>query len=157
MCPIHDWNAKSQDRTETASFRECFAGKAFPRDTRKTFCFTELSYLIHTSFTHTIYTPITHRCWGMLLRENPSLRVRDCYSHNSLQNSLWIFLNSYISISITLRGWLPKHLSHHFKVSSEVLVLLGSIERSQALVDAIGRIAGSEKLDKTRFWETLLE
>ena len=72
MCPAHDWNVKSQDRMETIGFHECLAGKAFPRDTRETFFFVELSYLIHTFFTHTIYTPITHRCWGVLLRENPS-------------------------------------------------------------------------------------
>ena len=42
-------------------------------------------------------------------------------------------------------------------MSSEVLALLGSIERSQALADAIGHIAGSEELNKTRFREGLLE
>ena len=72
MCPAHDWNVKSQDRMETASFCECLAGKAFPQDTRETFCFAELSYLIHTYFTHTIYTSITYKRWGVLLRENPS-------------------------------------------------------------------------------------
>ena len=71
MCLAHDWNAKSKDRMETAGFRKCLAGKAFPQDTRETFCFVELSYLIHAFFTHTIYTPITQRCWGVLLRENP--------------------------------------------------------------------------------------
>ena len=43
-----------------ASFRECLVGKAFSRDTRETFCFTNLSYLIYQDFTHTIYTHITH-------------------------------------------------------------------------------------------------
>ena len=57
---------------ETAGFRECLTDKAFPRNTCKTFCFAELSYLIHTICTHTIYIPITHRCWGVLLRENLS-------------------------------------------------------------------------------------
>ena len=42
-------------------------------------------------------------------------------------------------------------------MSSEILVLLGSIEKSQALADAIGRIARFGKLDKTRFREVLLE
>ena len=57
---------------ETAGFRECLTGKAFPQDTHETFCFAELSYLIYTFCTHTIYTFITHICWGILLRENPS-------------------------------------------------------------------------------------
>ena len=42
-------------------------------------------------------------------------------------------------------------------MSSKISVLLGSIGRSQALVDVIGRITGSRKLDKTRFREVLLE
>ena len=72
ICIAHDWNAKSQDRMETAGFRECLAGKAFPRDTRETICFAILSYLLHYILTHTIYTIITHRCWEVLLKENPS-------------------------------------------------------------------------------------
>ena len=41
-------------------------------DTRETFCFSRLCYLIHTFYTHTIYTHITHKCEGVLLRENPN-------------------------------------------------------------------------------------
>ena len=59
-------------RVKTGWRQLVFASKAFRRDTRETFCFVELSYLIHTICTHTIYTPITHRCWRVLLRENPS-------------------------------------------------------------------------------------
>ena len=59
---------------KTAVFREYLAGKAFPRGTRKTFCSANLYYLIHTFCTHTIYTHITHNCWGMLLGENRSLK-----------------------------------------------------------------------------------
>ena len=57
---------------KTAGFCECFTGKAFPQDTRKRVCFAILSYLLHYILTHTIYTIITHRCWRVLLRENPS-------------------------------------------------------------------------------------
>ena len=57
---------------ETAVSREYLAGKAFPRDTRKTFYSARLYYLIHTFCTHTIYTQITHKYYGVLLRENPS-------------------------------------------------------------------------------------
>ena len=46
---------------ETAVSREYLAGKAFPRDTRKTFYSARLYYLIHTLCTHTIYTHITHK------------------------------------------------------------------------------------------------
>ena len=72
MCLAHDWNVKSQYRMDTVVSREYLAGKAFPRDTRETFCSTSLYYQIHTFCTHTIYTHITHKWWGELLRENPS-------------------------------------------------------------------------------------
>ena len=50
-------------------FRECLASKAFPRDTRETFCFANLSYLIHLVSTHTIYTHITHILKWVFFRE----------------------------------------------------------------------------------------
>ena len=53
----------------TASFRQYFAGKAFSRDTRETFCFAILAYLLHYVFTHTIYTIITHILREVLFRE----------------------------------------------------------------------------------------
>ena len=47
---------------ETAVSREYLAGKAFPLNTRETFCFASLSSLIHTFCAYTIYTHITHKC-----------------------------------------------------------------------------------------------
>ena len=144
---------------ETAGFRECLAGKAFPWDTRETFCFTELSYLIHTFFTHTIYTLITHIRWGVLLREN--------LSHYSRELKIVIptflytihcgFSSTPTSPFLYLWEVDSPNTPHPFKVSNDVLVLLGSIGRSQVLADTIKRIAGSRELDKTRFWEALLE
>ena len=63
---------EESDRMEIAGFREYLVGKAFPQDTGEIFCFAKLSFLIHSIFTHTIYTPITHICWGVLMRENPN-------------------------------------------------------------------------------------
>ena len=57
---------------ETAVIRKYLAGKNFSRDTHETFYSTKLYYLIHTFWTHTIYTLITHKFEGELLRENPS-------------------------------------------------------------------------------------
>ena len=50
-------------------------GSAFPRDTHETFCFARLYYLIHTFWTHTIYTLITYKCKEEFLRENPSKKT----------------------------------------------------------------------------------
>ena len=158
--PYTWWNAKSQERMETARFCECLAGKAFPRDTREMVSFAILSYLLHYILTHTIYAIIIHRCWGVLLRENSIHKpweLEIVILTILYTNCLWIFLNSYLSISIPLRGWYFKHLPHPFRVFSEVLVLLGSIRRSQTFADVIERIAGSGELDKIRFREALLE
>ena len=92
----------------TAMFREYLAGKAFPWNTRETFCSASLYYLIHTFCTHTIYTHITHNCWGELLRENPSQKpweLEIAIPTYLYTFCLWIFLNSYHSTSISLRGW----------------------------------------------------
>ena len=53
----------------TAGFCEYFTSKAFQRDTRETFCFAILAYLLHYVFTHTIYTIITHILRGVLFRK----------------------------------------------------------------------------------------
>ena len=68
---------KESGQMETVVFREYLTGKAFSRDTCKTFCSTNLYYLIHTFCTHTIYAHITHNWWGVLLRENPNLKPRE--------------------------------------------------------------------------------
>ena len=47
---------------ETAVSREYLPGKAFPRDTRETFCSASLYCLIYTFCTLIIYTHITHKC-----------------------------------------------------------------------------------------------
>ena len=144
----------------TVGFHKCFMGKAFPWDTHKALCFANFSYLILQVSTHTIYTHITHILRGVLFREKTLAtileRERLLYPQLSTQ-SIVVFLNSYISISKSLRGWWPKHLPHPFWMSSEVLVLLGSIERSQVLADAIGCIVVFGELNKTQFQEALLE
>ena len=53
---------KESVQMETIVSREYLLGKAFLRDTRETFCFARLYYLIHTFCIHTIYTYITHKC-----------------------------------------------------------------------------------------------
>ena len=57
---------------ETAVSPKYLVSKVFLRDTHETFCFARLCYLIHTFCTHTIYTHITHKCKGVLLRKNLS-------------------------------------------------------------------------------------
>ena len=47
---------------ETAVSHEYITGKAFPQDTRETFCSANLSSLIHTFCAYTTYTHITHKC-----------------------------------------------------------------------------------------------
>ena len=89
-------------------FCECLAGKAFPRDTRETFCFANLLYLIHLVSIHTIYTHITHILKRVLFIEKTLAITLECerlsYPQSSTQ-SIVVFLNSYLSISKSLRSW----------------------------------------------------
>ena len=58
----HTWlECEDSVQIETSVSREYLAGKAFPRDTRETFCSARLYYLIHTFCTYTIYIHITHK------------------------------------------------------------------------------------------------
>ena len=53
----------------------CLASISQVRLSRETFYSTSLYYQIHTFCTHTIYTHITHKWCGELLRENPSKKT----------------------------------------------------------------------------------
>ena len=104
-CWAHDWNAKSHDRW---SFRECLTSKAFPQNTRKTFCFAILSFVFYQVFTHTVYTLITHILKGVLYKEKTLVYTLESYRllyPQSSTHSLVVFLYSYLSISKSLRGW----------------------------------------------------
>ena len=160
MCPAHDWNAKSQDRMETTGFCECIAGKAFSRDTHETFYFTEFSYLIHTFCTHTIYPPITHICWGVLLRENPSHKPWE------LEIVIPIILYTiHCGFSSTPTSQFPYPWEidspNTYHTLSECQVRIWcyweALEKAKDGRCNMELVAGSEELDKARFQEALLE
>ena len=92
----------------STGFYECLVSKAFSRDTRETFYFANLSYLIHRVSIQTIYTNITHILRGVLFREKTLVITleseRLSYPQSSTQ-SIVVFLNSYLSIFKFLRGW----------------------------------------------------
>ena len=130
------------------------------RLSHETLCFARLSFMIHSILTHTIYTTITHICWGVFLRENPS------HKHWELEIVIPTILYTITcGFSSTPTSLFPYHWevdssnTYHTlsKYLVRFLVLLGSIWRSQALADVIGRIARFRELDKTRFWEALLK
>ena len=119
---------------ETAVSREYLVDKTFSRDTCETFCFARLYYLIHTFCTYTIYTHITHKWEGEPLRENPSKNTWE------LEIVISTFLHTFVcGISSSPTSPFPYHWevdspnTYHtiFWVSSDRLVLLGSIGRSQ--------------------------
>ena len=69
VCVLH----MTRMRRVSAGWRQlCFASISQVRPSRETFCSAKLSILIHTFCAYTIYTHITHKCWGVLLRENHS-------------------------------------------------------------------------------------
>ena len=143
---------------ETAVFRKCLASKAFPRDTRETFYFSKLSFLIHTFCTYTIYTHITHRCWGVLQRENHSHKPWELKI--VIPTILYTFACGFFS---TPTSPFPYHWEvdspNTYHTLSKCLVRFWCCW--EALDEAKdGRcnmelVAGSEELDETRFREAL--
>ena len=156
MCPAHYWNAKSQDRWRQL----CFASKAFSQDTRKTFCFARLSYLIHTLCTHTIYIIITYKSWGVLLRKNPS--------HKPWELEI-VIPTIFYTISCKFSSTLTSPFSYPWEVNSpntyhtlsECSVRFWccweALEEAKDGKCNMELVAGSGEVDKTWFREALLE
>ena len=163
MCFVHDWNATSQDRMETAGFCECLAGKVFPWDTHKTFCFAELSYLIHTFCTHTIYTPITHICWcsyseRKTLREVSTIHPLIRESCPFLERNLCSLFSFPFPLLYLLRGDFYLNTTHtHSKCWECFWCYWEVLEEAKDGECNMELVAGFGELDKTRFREILLE
>ena len=145
---------------ETAVFREYLVGKTFPWDTCETFCSANLYYPIHTFCTHTIYTHITHNCLGVLLRENPSQKPWE------LEIAILTYLYTFAcGFSSTPTSPFPYHWKidspNTYHTLSECQVRIWCCWKvSEEAKDGkcnMELVAGSGELDKTRFWEDLLE
>ena len=68
-CRAYDWNTKSHDSLE---FHEYLAGKAFPQNTRETFCLANLSCLpLPSLYPHYIYSHYPLIVRSAFQRENP--------------------------------------------------------------------------------------
>ena len=145
---------------ETVVSRMYLAGKAFPQDTCETFYSASLSSLIYTFCAYTTYTHITHKCWGELLRENPSQTTWELKI--VIPTILYTFV---LRISSSPTSPFP----FHWEVDSPNTyhTLWECQVRSWCYKEALEEVkddrcnmelvAGSRKLDKTWFRETLLE
>ena len=143
---------------EIAVFYKYLAGKAFPRDTRETFCYVRLYYMIHTFCIYTIYTHITHKWEGESLRENPSKNTWE------LEIVIPTFLYTFVC-RISSSSTSP--FSYHWEVDSpntyhtllecQVIVWCCWLEEAKDGRCNMELVARFGELDKTRFWEALLE
>ena len=145
---------------QTAVFREYLAGKAFLQNTYKTFYFARLLFLIHTFYAYTIYTHITHRCWGVLLKENPSHKPWE------LEIVIPIYLYTFAcGFSLTPTSPFPYHWEvdspNTYHTPSECSVRFWHC--CEALEEAkdgrcnMDLVAGSRELEKAWFRVALLE
>ena len=138
----------------------CEYRKAFLRDTRETFCFAKLSILIHTFCAYTIYTHITHKCYGVLLRENPSQTPWEL--EIVIPTILYTIACGFSSIPTSP---FPYHWevdspnTYHTLSECQVIVWCYWKVLEEAKDDRCNMelITGSGELDKTRFREALLE
>ena len=156
MCLAHDWNAKSQYRWRQL----CFTTSSRVRTSRETFCSAKLYYLIHTFWTHTIYTFITHKCKGELLRENPSKKTWE------LEIVIPTILYTFVcGISSSPTSPFPYHWevdstnAYHTLWDCQVRFWCcwKALEEAKDSRYNMKLVAGSGVLDKTQFREVLLE
>ena len=133
---------------ETAVSREYLAGKAFLWDTRETFCFAKLYYLIHTFCTHTIYTHIIHKCSGVLLRENPSQTPWE----------LEIVIPTILyTIACGFSSTPTSPFPYHWGCQVIIRCCWEALEEAKYGICNMKLVAGYGELDKTRLREVLLE
>ena len=136
-------------QTETAVSCEYLAGKAFPQDTRETFCSARLYYLIQTFCTYTIYT---HKWEGEPLREN----------HSKNTWKLEIVIPTTLYTFVCGISWFPTSpFSYHWEVDSpntyhtrsECQVIVWccweALEEAKDGRCNMELVAGSGELDKT--------
>ena len=145
---------------ETDVSREYLMGKAFPRDTRETFCSARLYYLIHTFCTYTIYTYITHKWEGEPLRENPSQTTWELEIITPIILYIFVLGISSSPISPFLYHWeVDSPNTYHTLWKCQVIICCcwEALEEAKDGRCNMELIAGSEELDKTRFREALLE
>ena len=109
---------------------------------------------------HTIYTLIPMICRELpkrILREKPLRKTRLTHPQSSSFNSP---NSSTLTLSIitSLSGTLAKSLSHNTHICEEVIWCLeSSLEGTNSFWLMQWAIAGSSKLEKTKFGITLLE
>ena len=145
---------------ETAVSRKYLAGKAFSWDTCEIFCFASLFSLIHTFCAYTIYTHITHKCWGELLRENPSQTTWEL--EIVIPTILYTFV---LGISLSPTSPFPYYWevdrpnTYHTLWECQVIIWCcwETLEEAKDGRCNVELVTGSGELDKTRFREALLE
>ena len=145
---------------ETTVSCEYLADKAFLRDTCETFYSTSLSSLIHTFCAYTIYTHITHKCWGELLKENTSQTTWEL--EIVIPTILFTFV---LGISSSPTSLFPYHWevdspnTYHTLWECQVIVWCcwEALEEAKDGRCNMELVVESEELDKTRFREALLE
>ena len=111
----------------TVGFCECLVGKAFPWDTRETFCFANLLYLIHP-VPHYIYQHYPQMLKSHFQRENPI--------HNS-----WEWEIVILTILYTIHCGFPQLLSLHFYILERLIAktLTTSILTTKRGFGAVGK------------------
>ena len=147
-------------RVRTRWRQLCLASISQVRPSCETFCFAKLLIQIHTFCAYTIYIHITHKSWGVLMRENPSqtpwkLKI-------VIPTILYIIACGFSSTPTSpfLYHWEVDSPNTYHTLSECQVIVWCCWEVLEEAKD--GRcnmvlVAGSGELDKTLFWEALLE
>ena len=145
---------------ETAVSRKYLAGKAFPQDTRKTFCFARVSYLIHTSVP-TLYIPSLPTNDKECFREKTLATTLES-QRLSLPTIFYIITCGFSSTPtspFSYPGKVDSSNTYHtiLECSMKFRCCWEVLEEAKDGKCNMELVAGSEELDKTQFREALLE
>ena len=141
-------------------FYGCLAGRPHPQGARETFCFARVLILIHAFRAYTIYTHITHKCWGVILRENPSHTPWELKI--VIPTYLYIFAYGFPQLLPlhfhTIERLIAQNTYHTLsKCQVRIWYCWEALEEAKDGKCNMDLVAGSGELDKTRFQVALLE
>ena len=136
MCSAHDWNVKSHGRwwqLVVASVSRVRPSRKIP----KKYSLLPICHIWYTLSSLILYIPTLPTYVEECFQPLP-LRVRNCYTHNSLHNPLWFFSTPISPFPNPWKVDCPNTYHTHPECKVRFWCCWEALEETICLVDAIG-------------------